>query len=319
MCYYRTIFYLFIALLPIFTIVSCCKTCLIANSELSYLKTGDYKTWKNVTTITSNTKSAKILPENGGQVLSYSMNGVNIFSSPSNSQIYLGDSSLDVSMNTPLEINKSQYQIFKPDTILFSNTLLSSPCLKFIKKFNMNLNNGDLTVTQYFKNNANNEKLLLFDNKIMFKKGGFFIVPVNIISELSNSWVDLDKNKKITSSNYIKTYSDKLFIKTNDLQFKVGTDNISGWVAYVYQDLLFVAKFPRKGKLEYTDKLSLIIDLGNDNVCLNIPSPIKYLTPGSEYIFSQKWSIIKLDKTIKSFDDAFNIFKKLRVSLIINR
>ena len=300
---------------------SCCWTCIIANSELSDISTGNYKSLKNVTTITSRNKSVKIAPFNGGQIIAYSYKGQNILASIYDQVNIVSAGGLDKKSKS-IEFRKDCfYEVVKPNILLLAETLASSQNdLEFQQNYRMNLNNGDVFITQNLKNNSEKQQSLYLNNKTYFKSGGYVIVPLSIISKMPKKWCYLDKQaKKAKIADAVQIFDDKLIINTAKNRRKIAADPNSGWFAYIWRDLLFVKKFTYGKRGKYVDGIRVTIDSNNQFLVIETPSPEINLKAKENKSLAQKWSIIKLDKPVTSTKEAIESFQSLPIQLILNR
>jgi len=310
---------------------SCCQTCLISNTELSSIDTGVYKSWKNVTTVTSNHKSIKIAPVIGGQIVSYSYSDDNILApiNPPFNPLPGGEQKEQVAQINITSAHEQKsikfkdhcnYKVYEPNTVLLSNTINSHEDLKFLQKYRMNLENGDVFISQYLENSTEEQKSLYISNKTFFKPDGYVIAPLSVISKLPNKWCYLTK-KTVNSedNNSLQIFDDNLIFHTLGEKQGIVTDLISDWFAYIWKDLLFIKKFSYGSKGDYSQNYTVKINCTDSSVMVETPSPILNIEQKANKSFSQKWSIIKLNRSVNSIDEAIKAFNLVQLQLLLNR
>ena len=298
------------------TCVSCCWTCIISNTELSDIDTGPYKSWKNVTTITSNRTSIKIAPFNGGQIVSYAYNDDNILA-----PIY---DQVDISYNNKKKIikfkNVCNSKVYEPNTVLLSNTIDSSYDLEFFQKYSMLLEHGDVNISQFLGNNSEHKISLNFSNNTYLKSGGYFIVPLSVISKLPNRWSYLDSKKiKPGEKDFVHIFDDKLIFHATGANPGIATDSNSGWFVYIWKDLFFFKKFSYGARGKYPDKFTIEVTEAHGSLKVKTPSPLLSISPADSRTFTQKLGLIKLHEKVTSIDDAIKAFYSLHLPLLLER
>ena len=307
--------FLLIAALVSVLCSSCCKTCLIANSELSDINTGFYKSRKNVTTITSNNKSIKIAPVNGGQIISYSFADENILA-PIYEQISIISAYEQKSIKFK---DHCKFLITKPDTVLLTNTIDPSYNLTFLQKYRMNLDNGDVFISQNLRSSSDKQHSLYLSNKTFLKSDGYIIIPLSVISKLPNRWQYLNSKADNLQTNSVHLFDDKLIVHASGEDIRIGTDSVSDWFAYMRGDLLFVKKFSYGDRGKYRDNYRIKINSTQNSLVVETPGPLLELKPNEHKTFLQKWTIIKLDNPVNSFKSAIRAFNSLYIHMLLNR
>ncbi len=298
------------------TCVSCCWTCIISNTELSDIDTGTYKSWKNVTTITSNRTSIKIVPYNGGQIVSYAYSDVNILA-----PIY---DQIDISSNNEKKKiifkDRCNSKVYEPNTVLLSNTIDSSYELEFFQKYSMLLEHGDVKISQFLGNNSEDTMSLNLSNNTFLKSGGYFIVPLSVISKLPNRWTYLDR-KKVQPNNkdFVHIFDDNLIFHATGGNPGIATDSNSGWFVYIWKDLFFFKKFSYGSRGKYPDKFTIEVTESHESLMVKTPSPLLCIPPGDSRTFTQKLGLLKLHEEVTSIDGAIKAFYSLHLPLLLER
>ena len=76
-----------------------------------------------------------------------------------------------------------------------------------------------------------------------YQPGGYFIVPLSIISELPKKWCYLDQQTaKAEPNDTVQTFDEKLIVDTAKNRREIGTDSTAGWFAYIWKDLLILRR-----------------------------------------------------------------------------
>ena len=78
---------------------------------------------------------------------------------------------------------------------------------------------------------------------------------------------------------------------------RIGADSPGGWIAYTRGKLLFVKYFPWFARGNYSDGGNSV-EVYFDQRCVELSplSPEEKLAPGHDYVFPEKWVLIRLDK-----------------------
>jgi hypothetical protein len=338
--YFKILLFTLFSALIFILCSSCCKTCLIANSELSDINTGIYKSWNNVTTITSNNKSIKIAPVNGGQIISYSFADNNVLTPinpplpPTPRLLRTGNplprggqkgwiNQIDITpANKQSNIkfkDQCSYKVYRPNTVLLSNTIDSHYDLSFSQEYKMNLDNGDVFITQNLRNTSEEQKSLYLNNKTFLKSDAYIIIPLSVISKLPNRWCYLNSKAENSQTSSAHVFDDKLIFHASEENIRIGADPKNSWFAYISKDLLFIKKFSYGTKGKYMDNYTIKINSTHNSLTVETPSPLINLKPNENKTFTQKWTIIKLDKPVNSFDSAIKTFNLQHLHMLLNR
>ena len=270
---------------------------------------------------------AVIVPNFGGRILNFSLDGDNIlFDSPaSGTNIHFGGYQCDIGpemRELPLHPKLTTgimgwqhkpYQIrvlSDPDEVLGVATE---------KEFILDRDSGALAISQRMKNTSTTNVSYCLWDRTVCRGGGFAVLPLNKKSRFKQRWnvssvyngaFVFDGSKYV--SLHVQPLDDMLIAYCDSEPTKVGADSDAEWIAYIYGDLMFVKYFPFFADGNYSDggnSVELYFD--RDVAELQVLSPEVQLAPGENYSLPEKWILIRLDEPVGSFKAARKAVKKI--------
>ena len=94
-------------------------------------------------------------------------------------------------------------------------------------------------------------------------------------------------------------------IKAEGKWGKLGADSRAGWVAYVRGKVMLVKFFPVYPGATYSDGGNTVEVYWDEKVAELEPlSPEIRLDPGQEYVFPEKWELVRLPHPVKTAEQA---------------
>ncbi len=92
------------------------------------------------------------------------------------------------------------------------------------------------------------------------------------------------------------------YIANSGQSIKIATDSNLGWMAYIYENLIFIKKYKHFHGQNYTQgpNITSIFFIGDHFVELEPLSPQVILQPGEKYSFTEHWWLMDAPKFEKS-------------------
>jgi hypothetical protein len=110
----------------------------------------------------------------------------------------------------------------------------------------------------------------------------------------------------------MKVVDDLLVVRSIGPEQKVGADSDAGWIAYVRGTLLFVKYYPYDPEGTYTDGGLSVAHYYNERIAELEPiSPEVKLPPSGEYVFPERWLLIRLDREPKTAEEAAELADRI--------
>ena len=171
---------------------------------------------------------------------------------------------------------------------------------------------SNVSILQRMKNISDKETSFCLWDRTLCNGGGFVFFPLNRKSRMVAGWGIREKNDGKESYNSttpnspnVKILEGVLVATTGGKEGKVGADSDAGWMAYARGTQLYIKTFPYVADGNYTDYGNSVEFYWSDKVGEVEPlSPEIKLKPGEEFIFQERWMLIKLDAEVDSFEKA---------------
>jgi hypothetical protein len=272
---------------------------------------------------------AVITPNVGGRIVHYSMRGKNVLLdrpiTGTNQMFHVGGYQCDVGpeilelpLHPTLSIGKNGWQ-HKPYTVRVLSDPDETLGVKIEKEILLDRESGAIALTQRMKNTSKTNVTYCLWDRTACQPGGFALMPLNKNSRFKDGWslhnvyngaFVFDGEKYV--SLHVREIDDVLVVYCDSEPTKIGADSDADWIAYVYEDLLFVKQYPFDPTAKYSDggnSIELYFD--RDVAELQVVSPETNLEPEQNYSFPEKWTLIRLDKPVMDFEDARKAVKKI--------
>jgi len=269
--------------------------------------------------------SAIVVPDIAGRIVSYSLDGENILwdnpdaaGRPRPGGGYGQDVGPEMRQDPKHPVlwqGKYRWARLGADTV----TVSSEPCpvlrLKLEKQIRIDPRDGSLTILQRMRNVADREQSYCVWDRTLTQPRGFGLIPLNPKSRFPARWV---LGKRIPGKESMWSYDGEtpshpeirvmdgvLVARTGGPEQKVGADSDGGWIAYARGRLLFVKYYPYVPEGRYTDGGLSVALYFRDNLSECEPiSPEVSLRPGGEYVFPEKWLLLRLESEVTAHEEA---------------
>jgi hypothetical protein len=299
-----------------------------------------YGGWMDGLTLRGGDTKAVIVPAVGGRVLSYALNGENILfdnaeagrlSVLNPASFFSGGYQLDVGPELRglpshpwLWQGPWGWRAPRPLTVqVFSDSELTVG-VQLEKEFVMDPDTGELGVTQQMRNVVSNDVSFCLWDRTVCKGGGFVILPLNSRSRFKAGWA-IRQGSKVAEYRYegdkpadarVRVLDRVLVAQARALpdapELKLGADSDAGWIAYARGKVLLVKYFPVFPGANYSDGGNTVEFYCNDRMAELEPlSPEVTLKPGGTYGFPEKWTLLELDREVKTHEQARALVKKI--------
>lgn len=187
------------------------------------------------------------------------------------------------------------------------------------KEFLVEPESGDLGLTQRMRNVGKGESAYCFWDRTVCKGGGFAFVPLKKKSRFPARWSvrrtvagkSVYDGAKPAAAN-VRVLDRVLVAKCEGEPTKIGADSDAGWIGYVRGRWLLVKYFPYLSKGNYSDGGNTVEVYFDRQVAeLGPVSPEVKLKPNETYEFPEKWTLIELDGRITSFEEVRALVDKV--------
>ncbi len=264
--------------------------------------------------------AAAISPDRAGRIVRYALGGEGILWQPPDGKGNSG-CGLDVGpepRTVPLphpEVDRQPHEWAKLGDVAV--TLKSPPCpslgLRVHRQVSIDAATGALTIVARMKNISSQEQSWCFWDRTLAVGGGFTLIPLNPKSRFKAKWVLGKRNAKkpwdydgdAPAHENCRVLDGVLVVKSVGPEQKVGADSDAGWIGYVRGNLLFVKYYAYDPRGNYSDGGLSVAHYFNQNFAELEPiSPEVALPPGGEYIFPERWTLVRLDRPVTTFEEA---------------
>lgn len=272
---------------------------------------------------------AVITPNFGGRIVHYSWRGKNVLLDVpqvgEKGNFHLGGHQADIGPETrelpphpTLFMGKTSWQ-HKPHTLRILGDPDPELGVLMEKDILLDRETGDLALTQRMKNTSKTNVNYSVWSRTACKPAGYALLPINKKSQFKKGWAVhsvyngsfvFDGEKYV--SLHVREMDDVLVVYCDSEPTKIGTDSSAEWMAYVYQDLLFIKYTPYFKNANYSDGGNTVeLYFDRDVAELQSMSPEVDLAPGENYAYPEKWSLIRLPEPVLTFEDARKVVKRI--------
>ncbi len=290
-----------------------------------------YRDYSECYKISNDSVSVIIAAQAGGRVLSYSLNGKNIFYEntslngktlanyiaspfdPDGGRFDVGFESLTAPIHDTTFIGPYTTEITGNYSIKMTSMVDKQLGIDICREFSLDSTSSYLLVRQTMTNRSGHETGWFFWGRTLCPIDGKMIVAVNPESKYKFGWGKYYKSPW----RFVHDNPEDTLIQVSDtlLSFratktgksgKYATDADKGWMLYGLNEVLFLKKFDIDlSKVYKTDSAQTIIFYtdGNKFVELEPNSPQALLKPGESYSFDEHWWLFSYPKAkTKNFD-----------------
>ena len=292
---------------------SCCWSYLFPSTELSSIKTEDYGEYKGVTSIKSDNHLVRIYPSQLGKVLSYSLDDESVIHYPGGLETTVPFSVYTVSeeIKTPILFEQTQNYVYPPDTVLVTG-LSDEFSVKNI--FKMNTEYGDVYNQQIIKNISSLSQNIYTESITNLRSDGYLILPLDIISDLPQTWKLVKGDIKNT-----KIIDNKLIVDCSLFPTHIQANINTGHYVYVYKNLVFIDFFKLNRNSSNHNLYNLNLQQNRNYIQIRTYSSNIMLSNNEEYKNTTKWILMNTDKPVESLDDAYDVYNSLNLNLLLRR
>ncbi|MGA2555291.1 MAG: hypothetical protein ABSG04_03370 [Verrucomicrobiota bacterium] len=298
----------------------------------------DYTGWANCLFLNASERPVQvvIVPEVGGRIVHYSLNGANILLENSMSQgallgsknedLFLGGYQCDAAAGARLLPDHWQLsegrQRWQADTN-FSAEVFSQPDatlgVALDKEFVLAGDTGELGLVQRLRNVSDKPVQYSLADRTSCKGGGFVLIPLNKKSRFKARWAQARQagggqyyDGDHPNSPEVSVLGGVLVAQTGGYATRLGADSDGQWIAYARGRLLFVKYYLFSPRGEYGGGgHSVEVYFDRRVTELDPLSPETTLAPGASFIFPEKWVLLPLDKEVTTAEEARKLVVKI--------
>lgn len=292
---------------------------------------GFYAGWSNAVLLQATNKvtDAIIVPDIGGRVLHYSLDGENILFEPADGAgrtlakdapgFPVGGSQCDIGPESARlpphpQLWQGRHSWASPAEWHVRTTSGKDPAtgLDLSKSIRLDPETGALHFTHWVDNKRPQEIAVCLRERTLCKPGGFIFFPVNKKSRFAAGWALRRQKGEETSWDGATPFSSKvrvldgvLVARAEGEPLRLAADSDAGWMAYARGRLLFVKFFKWSADGTYGDA-GQTVEAGWDalSVELEARSPEAKLRRNHPYGFASRWLLLPLDQPVTNFDQA---------------
>ena len=262
---------------------------------------------------------AAVSPDRAGRIVRYALGGGDILWQPPDGRG--GGYGLDVGpepRTVPLphpEVDRQPYEWAKLGDL--GVTLTSAPCaslgLRIHRQLSIDPASGALSIVARMKNISAQEQSWCFWDRTLAAGGGFTLIPLNPKSRFKAKWAIGKRNERklwdydgdAPAHENCRVLGGLLVVKSVGPEQKVGADSDAGWIGYVRGDLLFVKYYAYDPGGKYSDGGLSVAHYFNARFAELEPiGPEVALPPGGEYVFPERWTLVRLAAPVATFEEA---------------
>lgn len=278
---------------------------------------------------------AVIVPQVGGRVIHYSLEGENIiWENPAGfgktlatakEGFYVGGYQCDlgpelrwpaIPNHRALWMGVHQGAAHKNHSVKTLSEPDATLGIQMEKEITIDADTGELGITQRMRNTSQHETAFCLWDRTLCNGGGYAFFPLNKKSRFPAGWSVRGKleNRMFYDGDKPQCPQSRLLdgvlvTRCEGEPTKLGADSDAGWIAYARGRLLFVKYFPYFPKGDYTDGGNSVELYFDHRAELEPLSPEVKLKPGQTYDFPEMWLLIKLDAEVKSHEQARALVK----------
>lgn len=292
---------------------------------------GSYSNWTRSVFLYSaaTERQAVIVPNFGGRIVHYSWRGRNLLLDvpevgeegnfhPGGHQADIGPETRQLPLHPILSLGKTSWQ-HKPYTVRILGDPDPAVGVALDKDILLDPDTGDLALTQRLRNIGKTNVSYSVWSRTALKPGGYALLPLDKKKDGVPSWTvhNLYKGSFVFDGTQyvslnVREMDDVLVVYCDSEPTKLGAHSSAQWMAYVYDDLLFVKYTPYFPGGNYTEGGNTLELYFDRNVAeLQALSPEVELAPKQNYAFPEKWMLIQLPKPVLTFKDARKLAKQI--------
>lgn len=265
---------------------------------------------------------AVALPDVAGRVVVYARDGENILWENTDAsgrprpgggyQLDVGPEMRLIPPHPALWSGRYRWGLLPPRTITLSSEPDPTLGLRLEKQISIDPRDGALEVVQRMKNVSDREQSYCLWDRTLCKGGGFALVPLNPRSRFPARWVigrrkggAWEYNGVDPAHPEMRVLDGVLVVRSGGPEQKIGADSDAGWIGYVRGSLLYVKYYPYDPGGRYTDGGLSVAFYFNERFSECEPiSPEVTLRPGEEYVFPERWILLRLEREVATFEEA---------------
>lgn len=284
---------------------------------------------------------AIVVPAIGGRIVHYSLRGENILwentntfgqtlaTSPQGLQV--GGYQLDIGpelrepripRHDALWVGPHTGTIVRDYTVRVTSPPDAATGVQLEKEITLDPDTGELGITQRIRNlTVDREVSFCLWDRTLCNGSGFAFFPLSKPSRFRAGWslrstlgggsrYDGDK----PSHPNVKLLDGVLVARCEGERTKLGADSDAGWIAYARGRLLFVKYFPHYAGANYSDSGNSVEVYFDHRAELEPLSPEVKLKPGESWEFPELWRLVRLDRDVKTAEQARALVKSVAKS-----
>jgi hypothetical protein len=289
-------------------------------SCLAQVEKISYRGWSNCYRIHNDLTEVIIHPETGGRVMAYRIAGKNILYEdslqngktfdhwkkekfdPDGGRLDYGPEQVTQKIHSLTWMGPWKAEIPGPATLVLTSPRDEELGLMSQRIFTLSPDGTKLEISQTAENITNDTITRHFWSRTLVKPGGIMTLPV----DRDSSRYPAGYGQFEWGPNRINTHpehDDRIWIKGNVLHFhavgntiKAGTDGMQGWMAYQWDNIIFLKRYRTYKAGLYTGSENMTgIFFSNGRFAEMEPcSPTYHLAPGEVITFSETWQLIPL-------------------------
>jgi hypothetical protein len=293
-----------------------------------------YRGYENCVRIFNNTTQVIIVPQTGGRVLAYRLNGEDIIYrnpaqdgksyddflterfDPDAGRFDLGLDTETKPLHDTLWMGPYQVEITGKYSVTLTSQYSHQMGVQLEREFILDSQTSHLIIRQTMINLSENETKWFFWGRTLVPIGGKLVLPLNTNSKYPFGWGDFINRPwefriDNPSHHQVEIKDGRLIFhaENTDRSAKFATDDSDGWMAYALNNLVFVKRYDVNPEGIYIDHQTAIwYTHGRDFIEMEPNSPIAFLKPGERYTFDEHWWLIEKDPSetdiIKTVDRA---------------
>jgi len=284
---------------------------------------------------------AIVVPAIGGRIVHYSLRGENILwentntfgqtlaSSPQGLQV--GGYQLDIGpelrepripRHDALWVGQHTGSIVRDYTVRVTSPPDPVTGVQLEKEITLDPDTGELGITQRIRNlTVDREVSFCLWDRTMCNGGGFAFFPLAKPSRFRAGWslktmlgttAPYDGDKPAHAN--VKLLDGVLVARCEGDRTKLGADSDAGWIAYARGRLLFVKYYPHYAGANYSDGGNSVELYFDHRAELEPLSPEVKLKPGESWEFPELWRLTRLDREVKTPEQARALVKSVTKS-----
>ncbi len=294
-----------------------------------------YLQWTEAMRLKAGKKEAIIVPEIGGRITWYSLNGQNIIfenvesagkTLDKDKDFWVGGYQCDIGpelKNIPdhphLWMGRNRSRASRDYTVFVSSTEHDTLGIEMQKEIVIDPETGDLGITQTWRNISNRTISYCLWDRTLCKGKGFAFFALNKKSRFKAGWsIRRGQSPSYTydgdqpASAKVRVLDGVLVAKAEGPATKLGADCDAGWIAYTQGKLLLIKYFPYYPKGNYSDGGNSVELYFDERFAELEPlSPEVKVSEQTTYNFPEKWVLLPLDKEIMTHEEVRQLVSRI--------